>query len=516
MLAILALLSVPLILLAGSEQWFNIDEWALLTDDAIPSGSALLADHNGHWVTLPRLSYFGLYSVFGLRTYLPYQLLVVLTHIAAVGMSYLVSRRMGVVGWLAAAVAACLLLFGSGAMNMVFAFQMSLNASLVLGLAQLLLADHDGQIERRDRWGLVAGLLGLMTSALMVPMLVGVGVATFLRRGWRAATFHAGIPLGVFVIWYFVAAGGDSERTTGTLTETVLWFLRMAASPFEAMGGNLVAAVVLGTTAILAIVWLVRDYLSTRDLSPLAVPAGALTAWLLFCATTSVSRSILYGFDPTLASSSRYVHVSAILLSPFVALGIGRLWDVRRFLGWISLGALVLGVPGNMQALADWDSLVQGENEEAIVGIAHSRFIDAVPQELVLSDQPFATYDEWGFDAGWLSAAAEAGDLPDPSGLSASERLTGDLRVVTAVPPVPLDDPPCDPAPGPIDVTVDAGQMLVFGGEGVTLVATDGETNSEPRFVSKAGETSGLEVLAGPIDLRVRGRSGVEPMICVS
>ena len=47
--------------------------------------------------------------------------------------------------------------------------------SLVFGVAQLLLADHDGPVDRRDWLALAAGLIGLMCSGIAVTMTIVVG-----------------------------------------------------------------------------------------------------------------------------------------------------------------------------------------------------------------------------------------------------------------------------------------------------------------------------------------------------
>ena len=47
--------------------------------------------------------------------------------------------------------------FGAGAENILVVFQITFVGALVFGLVQLLLADHDGPIDRRDWFGLLAG-----------------------------------------------------------------------------------------------------------------------------------------------------------------------------------------------------------------------------------------------------------------------------------------------------------------------------------------------------------------------
>ncbi len=77
---------------------------------------------------------------------------------------------------------------------------------LVLGLGQLLLADHDGPLDRRDWIGLVLGFLALLCSGRDRDDRCR-RLATLLRRGWRMALFHTAPLAVVYVASYFHYAG---------------------------------------------------------------------------------------------------------------------------------------------------------------------------------------------------------------------------------------------------------------------------------------------------------------------
>ncbi len=516
LIAVLALLAIPVILLAGSDQWFYLDEFALVADEGMPDLTAALDDHNGHWVTLPRLWYYAAYSVVGLKSYLPYQVLVVLTHVTVVLLSYLVSRRAGVGGWMAAAVAAALLLLGSGSMNLVYGLQISLNGSLLFGLTQLLLADHDGPVDRRDWFGLAAALIGLTTSAVMVPMLLGIGVAVLFRRGWRVAAFHAGIPLGLFLIWYLRVTDSPT-RVGGAVGETARFFIELAVAPFFGLGQHAVTGVLLVGVVLFAIVGLVKDFWTTRDRPPLTLPAALVVAWLAFCVATTLNRT--GAVLPTDPSAERYIHVGAVLLSPLIALGAWRLSQIRPALGWAMIVVLALGVPGNIQAMGEpkhWRG-----NEGLTVAVANSQFIDEVPRGAVPIGLTNPFFRDANVTAGWLRDQAAAGRLPDPDGLTARQRLLGDLTTVTMRPPVVVQDPPCELMSGTLETTVSAGDVVVYQGDIVLEATNGGDSSGERRFaaVGPAGQSAptiqALEILAGPIEIRVAGSDGGEPMVCI-
>src|SRR5690606_10260871 len=123
--------------------------------------------------TLPAVAWRLLLSVFGLRTYLPYQLLSIAGHYAVVLVAWVAARRLGARGWIATATIVPLVVLGSGRPNILFGFQITLPAALALGLAQLLLALHDGPWSRRDLLGLACGFAALLCSGVAIATTVG-------------------------------------------------------------------------------------------------------------------------------------------------------------------------------------------------------------------------------------------------------------------------------------------------------------------------------------------------------
>jgi hypothetical protein len=186
--ALVEFAALVLWLILGRSQWFYHDEWDFLAARKAGDLGDLFRPHNEHWTTLPILVYRALFALFGLRAYLPYRLVVLFLHLVAAALLLVAMRRAGVRPWIATAAASLLAFFGAGWQNIIQPFQICFTASLVLGLGQLLLADHDGALDRRDYVGLVAGLAGLMTSGVAVSMTVVVGLAVLLRGGLRCST----------------------------------------------------------------------------------------------------------------------------------------------------------------------------------------------------------------------------------------------------------------------------------------------------------------------------------------
>src|SRR5262245_60774518 len=71
------------ILWNGRYGWFRGDEWGFLTSRDGASVNGLLSPHNDHWSTIPVIEWRLLFNIFGLKSYIPYQALILATHLVA-------------------------------------------------------------------------------------------------------------------------------------------------------------------------------------------------------------------------------------------------------------------------------------------------------------------------------------------------------------------------------------------------------------------------------------------------
>ena len=234
------------ILHIARHMWFYHDEWDFLASRQAGNINDLFRPHNEHWSTIPILVYRGLWQAFGLRHYFPYLFVDVLGHLVLAAILLAIMRRCGVRPWVAIAPASLFVLFGSGYQDLARAFQMTFVWTLVFGFTQLLCADHEGGIDRRDWAGLGAGVAGLMSSGLAIPMVVVVGVAVLLRRGIRAGLFHVGPLIVGYAVWY-QQIGRDANASPNTSVTGVLHFaVTGVVATFEHLGQKRVVAVMLG------------------------------------------------------------------------------------------------------------------------------------------------------------------------------------------------------------------------------------------------------------------------------
>ena len=302
---------------AGRKRWFFHDEWHVLIEVDGGDAASLLSPTNEHWTTLPMALYRVLFNVFGLNSYLPYQMVTISCHLLAAALLRVVMRRAGVSPWMATLAACVFLLFGAGDHNILRAFQVTFIGALVFGLVHLLLADHDGKINRWDWLGLVAGLAALMCSGVGVAMVAAVSASALIRRGWRAALFHA-IPLvAIYLLWFYTYGNDVYQAPSSPLRKIASFALASTTATFDAIGHYALVGALLGLVLVvgLALAW-------SRPLDRDVRRRGAATAGLLFggavfIALTAWSRAELgAGF----ASQSRYVHIIGALCLPALAL----------------------------------------------------------------------------------------------------------------------------------------------------------------------------------------------------
>lgn len=510
--AVLAIAAIPVALVAGSDQWFFLDEWSMLADRELGSIDDLLRSHNGHWSTMLVVVYRSLFGVVGVTTYLPYQVLIVGTHVATVVMIRVLMRRAGVSGWVATAVAAALLLLGSGGANIVFGFQISLVSSMLLGSTQLLLSLHSGSIGRRDVAAVVIALVGLTTSGVMVAMIVGVGVATFAYRGVRPALLQIVPPAFVYVAWYLMFAD-DGSATAGSIGETLRFFAEMNAGVFAGIGQFAPGALVLALVAVLG-AWSAGRSWSEGCRRQSALVLGVTFAWLAFAVLTSVSRAGLVAVFENAASPPRYVHVGAVLLAPLIALGIDALAGRHVALIIVPIVALAIGVPGNIDELFDRGPLTLGR-EDVAEAMAYSDLLDDVPgrhrvsrAQLLAPGVELREFDDMSVQ--WLRDARDAGRIDRPEGIDNRVRLDADLRLV--LDQIGGTEIRCDLTDGGRTVTLEDGDRIRFDGR-ITVVLTDGVAKSSPVVFDATGGR-GLRALAGPVEVVVAG-AGSPPKLCM-
>jgi hypothetical protein len=411
----------------GRRRWIYWDEWDFLAGRSAWNFDDLMQPHNEHWQPLPILAYRALFTVFGLRSYVPFLVVAVVLHLVVALLLWFVMRRAGVHEWVATAAASLFALFGAGHTNVVWAFQIGFVGSVAFGLAHLLLADHDGPFDRRDAAGLVAGLGALMCSGVGVAMVAAVAVAVLVRRGWQVALAHA-LPLAAIFLGWFATFGHDHYRQVDVQFGDMLRFVDSGLrADFDAIGhyDPVVWLLVLGTVAgaVMVAISLRREPARRRSL---AAPLGLVAGAILFLAITSTGRAAL---GPASARAGRYVHVTTAMLLPAIAVAGTALVRRWRLVLPAVLAVLLVGVPASLGDASDAQRAarrLEGHSNfrATISDLARHPLAKEVPRSLrpVQNAAPEVT-------VGWLLDAAAAGRLPGVPPLTDARRETIGLQL---------------------------------------------------------------------------------------
>jgi hypothetical protein len=483
--------ALPLLLWFGRDHWFFLDDWWVLTRDGLIS-PGYLDGHNGHWITLVRLDYRLNFELWGLRSYLPYQVPVVLAHLAAAVLVRQVARRLGARGWIATGIALPFLFFGSGRENMVWGHEVGATGSLVFGLGLFLLGDGGRSVTRRDWVALGLGFVGLMTWGAFPAILIGFCVTTLLRRGVRIAVFY-GLPLGAMYTAWYLHYGRDSA-TTPRLAGALRFAGRMFWAVFDALAAGGAGALLVGVAGF-GLVAAVRRVWRSGTWGDVALPLGLAVSGAAFVALTSLARA---SYMPDIYASGRYLHIGAALLLPLVAAGAEALARRRTLLGAAALVPLAIGLPSNVEKLVHTEPLFRGE-PQMVFAMAHSPFVDRVPPDA--TPPLFGPFDG-PLTTRWLARQSAAGRIPEPDGTDPVRDLTATNWLVLAQEADPRGQPDCPELTGPLAATLRSGDQIGFTGT-ITVSVTDGTHESYARrFISSEG--SAVRAHTGPVDIVVR------------
>lgn len=320
-----------LILRAGWHQWFVRDDWAvvitrMVTRDTLGWKQWLFSPQDGHWLTIPVLAFRAIQNTFGLSSYLPFLALVVVTHIAAVLLVRVICRRCGVTPWTTTLISVVLLVFGAGWENIIFAIQISYNLSLLAFLAQVVLTDHQGGVDRRDLVGALLAVVGVMSSGFAPIFITGIALFLVLRRRWSALVV-AVVPQGLVYAWWYFAwqAGSTTSVPPGPKSLIPSFVVHGVGSALHSM----VAVPGLGGVALLAVIavalWTGSGWRTQSTLLALCGTAAVMLAAI------GVAR---VGLGVESATASRYQYMTAMLLAPSLALAVDQLVKVARQAHW--------------------------------------------------------------------------------------------------------------------------------------------------------------------------------------
>jgi len=333
-----------------------------------------------------------------------------------------------------------------------------------------------------------------------------VGLAMLARRGWRVAVLQTA-PLAVaYLTWLVLAPAGPSAGSYRSHSPVQVAkfvgigigsaFGRMAQLPF--LGFLLAAVLAVGLVVALRSAGL--DAVRGRYAVPLALLAGAL----LFLLLTGLVRAgepalAARGVGPSRARQSRYVYIVAALALPALAIAVDAIARRWRALTIPIVVLLLIGLPGNIHALATYANLSQYDRARFRTEVLEAPRLP-LARRLPRFVEPAPTASFYGLTLGWLLDSVGSGRIPSPGNVTPTQVSTQTMRLALQPAFVPTrDDCRALIKTERLSLPVFHKLTLATGRATITYVPADG-ARSQPLFV-KPGTS--YVALVGPLALDV-------------
>lgn len=312
--------ALPALLSLGQGLSFWADEWDYVT--TLQQGFSLFRPSNGHWYAIPNAIWWVLLSTAGLRSYVPYLVVLLAMHIATCLVLFALLRRRAGSG--AALVSMAVLLFsGYGSAVIFWALMITYLGSTLCGLLALLLLDGPATNWRRAALAAVLLLAATASSGMGLGFLVAAAVELAVDPDRRRYLATLLLPAAGFGAWFalfgvhgtLVQPLGSAWQTAGGYVEFVL---------VAVMAGS---AAIFGMPAVagpMAIGLIAAALALTRrvDARTLGAAAGLLFQFTLVAMVRATG-----GIDS--ATESRYVYVATIYVLLLVTPAAARVFAAR-------------------------------------------------------------------------------------------------------------------------------------------------------------------------------------------
>jgi hypothetical protein len=495
--------------------WFGYDDWDFLAARTVGDLQGLLVPHGDHWSTIPILTYRALWQLFGLE-FTAYVVVAVLLHLTIAGLLWVVMRRATVEPWIAASAAAAFAFFGSGYETTVKLFALNFGGwPIVLGLCHLLLSDHDGAWSKRDWLGLLAGLGAIASSVVGVPMVLAVGVATWMKRGLRVALWHTTPLAVVYVAWYVRFAKSGPGASPGDVLRFVQTALRGVLID---LGQSVPVALLLTIILVvgLTLTWTGRRTAGIRAVA--SMPLGLLAGLCGLLVLTGYPRAGSDFAGGDIARLSHYMDAAAAMILPALAFAATAVARRCRPLIPLLCAAFIIGIPGNLGALeAGLEAEGGGFARDLMLSLPRAPAARIAPPEL--PPEPLLAAP---VTIGWLVDALDSARLPEPANVPNEKekqqilvRLsiwqTDGMRVIE----------PCEWSSGPLTRDLEAWSSVSIGAHAQVYVAVRGAADWSPpvqygqpfttRYVVHAGQSL---TATRSMQLQISSADGSEFQLC--
>jgi hypothetical protein len=326
-LLFISMIAVVGLLYLTSYKDFYFDEWDFIVSRRSWSLAVFILPRFYYMSAIPILVWKLLFLAVGLRSYVPYEAVLLANDVAVVLLLFALIRwRSGVLPAFAASI--ILLLFGGGSYDIVFAFQICYVGAIAFGLVAMLLGRDTSHLPRRIAAISLALIAGLMCHFLALAFIAAIFVEVGLDPKRRVLLLALVVPVVAFIAWYVAFDTGTLSGTPGVTTELlrgptglalitglaafVLTGIQATAIAVFGLGGQTgVAALALPAVLAVLIAWSwVRQ--GKVESWQLGMVAGLITFFLL----TGLGR---LQFGVNYASQTRYLYAGAVFLLPLIA-----------------------------------------------------------------------------------------------------------------------------------------------------------------------------------------------------
>jgi hypothetical protein len=303
-----AVLAVSFVILmhAGRDTTFYLDDWPVILNRRDWSWFNLLRPHVDHLQFFPLLVQKVMFETVGLHEYWVYRALLAVLNIA-VGVLLFVYARRRVGPWPAIGLTACVVLMAPSWFNLLYAFQINFVGGMLGGLAALLLLERGTR--RADIVACVCLTVAIGCNGVALPFMVAIGIEILLRPDrWRRIWVPV-VPAVLYLIWR--AEYGHYANTQvrwQTVQEVPRWLLDGADDAAAATVGMLPE---YGPALVLALVVLVAVVLSKPGrLTPRF--AGVLSLPIVYFALTGIGRANEVTTQP---DENRFLYAGGLMMA---------------------------------------------------------------------------------------------------------------------------------------------------------------------------------------------------------
>jgi hypothetical protein len=263
-----------------------------------------------------------------------------------------------------------------------------------------------------------------MCSGVGVSMIIAVGVAVLLRRGWRLALVHTAPFAAVYVVWYVWVGHVGYDGYHAGAGQIVSFVRTFTAATFGALGHYRGMGIVLAALLVVGLIvaWAPLDRGTLRREA--ALPGALLVGALSLLCITGFGRAGLSSFT----EKSRYVHLVAALVLPAIGVAADALMRRWRALTLVIIAVLVVGIPANVNVIRNYMHrpivTAQTPYKQMMLSLPRVPVATQVPRD-VKPEQFLAHF----VTVGWLLDGAKSGRIPRPAPLTPAETAMAELRL---------------------------------------------------------------------------------------